>query len=197
MVNHRSLVRSTAKGKTMAGGGVEFNGAKFKELVLLLAERSTEDPLMSRVKLNKLLYRCDFEAFRLLGQPMTGARYVKGEFGPMAAEIPLAEVQLGERGYLTWQSDASGPYDRKVPVAVEGADTAQFTDAELAIVADALAELGGFGGKTASEWSHEESAGWRAKALNETIHYETGLIDPTPADDEAVAFLRKLEGIAS
>ena len=36
------------------------------------------------VKLNKLLYRADFEAFRLLGHPITGETYEKQEFGPVA-----------------------------------------------------------------------------------------------------------------
>lgn len=177
-------------------GGIEFDGAKFKELVLLLALRSTDDPRMSRVKLNKLLYRADFEAFRILGRSITGATYIKGEFGPMAKELPMAEDQLGARGYLTWRAEEEGPHTRKVPQAIEGADAQLFTPDELAIVDAALAELAAHGGKGASEWPHEESAGWRAKQPGETINYETALIDPRPADAEAVEFLRKLERIA-
>ena len=48
--------------------------------------------LMSRVKLNKLMYRADFESFRLLGRSMTGATYIKGEYGPMVKDLPDRET---------------------------------------------------------------------------------------------------------
>ena len=112
-------------------GGREFDSGKFNELVLLLVNLSAEDPRMSRVKLNKLLYRSDFEAFRLLGQSVTGAAYVHGEHGPMAAELPFAEERLGERGYLSYQIKQAGPRPQKMPVAHEGADETQFSDGTL------------------------------------------------------------------
>ena len=167
-------------------GRTEFNGGKFKELVLLLAERSSGDPLMSRVKLNKLLYRSDFEAFRLLGHSITGATYIRGEHGPMAAELPGAERELGRAGYLGWEFRDAGPHTQKVPVALEQADESQFLPDELRIVETAL------GGKGASLWSHEESAGWRVKDDGEEITYESGLIDvTTPLDEERLGLLRE------
>jgi Protein of unknown function (DUF4065) len=179
------------EGRQMAGGR-EFSSSRFKELVLLLAWRSKDDPLMSRVKLNKLLYQSDFEAFRLLGRSITGATYVRGEFGPMAAELPWAEERLGERGYLSYRTQESGPYPQKVPVAHEGADEAQFSDEELEIARRAVAELADYGGKAASEWSHEESAGWRLRENDEVITYESGLIDTgRKLDPERLQLLRE------
>src|SRR6266571_5370947 len=113
-------------------GRTEFDSGKFKELVLLLAARSKDDPLMSRVKLNKLLYRSDFEAFRLLGHSITGASYIRGEHGPMAAELPRAEDELSARGYLTWELRPAGPYTQKAPIANELPDESQFSSEELA-----------------------------------------------------------------
>lgn len=165
-------------------GRREFDSGKFKELVLLLAARSKDDPLMSRVKLNKLLYRCDFESFRILGQSMTGAQYVRGEFGPMAAELPGAEKDLGKRGYLGYRSEGVGPYTQKIPIALEPPDERQFTSEEHTIIAAALAELLPYGGKAASDWSHEHSAGWRVKKMDEAIPYETGIVLLHPAPDE-------------
>jgi hypothetical protein len=172
-------------------GRTEFNPAKFNELVLLLAHRSQDDPRMSRVKLSKLLYRCDFEAFRLLGHSMTGATYVRGEFGPMAAELPWSEERLGERGYLTWRIEQAGPYEQKIPVAREEPDESQFSNEELDIVGRALDELSAYGGKAASTWSHEESAGWRLKKNDDVITYESGLIDTQrPLDEKRLGLLR-------
>jgi Protein of unknown function (DUF4065) len=172
-------------------GRTEFDSGRFKELLLLFAARSTNDPLMSRVKLNKLLYRADFEAFRLLGRSITGATYVRGEHGPMAAELPIAEKELGNSGYLSWQAKEAGPYTQKVPVAHEAPDESQFSTDELAIIDKALAELAEHGGKGASVWSHKESAGWRLKSDGEVITYESGLIDVTPLDEAKRDLLRR------
>lgn len=158
-------------------GGIDFNRGKFKELVLLLAQRSANDPRMSRVKLNKLLYLSDFEAFRRRGRSITGATYVRGEHGPMAAELPGAEQELGRRGYLEWTRAEAGPHTQKIPVAREPADEGQFDEFELRIITEAITELLPHGGKGASEWSHEQSAGWNlVDEEGDPIPYETAFI---------------------
>ena len=45
---------------------------KMKELILYLAARSEDDPRFSSTKLNKLLFYCDFTAYRQLGRSITG-----------------------------------------------------------------------------------------------------------------------------
>lgn len=178
-------------------GGREFNAAKFREMVLFFAERSAPqvDPKMSRVKLNKLLYRADFEAYRLLGQSITGETYVWGPYGPMASHLPKAEEELGARGHLEYKIDTSGPYERKIPIALEGSDPLQFDPHERVIMEATLVELAEHGGRSASDWSHEESVGWRLRDANEALRrepipYESDLVASTPAPPSAVARLR-------
>lgn len=176
-------------------GGIEFSGGKFKELVLLLADRSSGDPRMSRVKLNKLLYRADFEAYRQLGRSITGATYIKGEHGPMASELPLAEHELGARGLLNWKGVPAGPHTQKIPVATEPADPTQFSDEELEVISQALRELLPLGGKGAKEWSHETSAGWQAAEPNQEIPYETARISTERPPEKIFRYFRKLHGL--
>jgi uncharacterized phage-associated protein len=173
-------------------GGIEFDSGKFKELVLLFAERSTEDPLMSRVKLNKLLYYADFESYRRRGRSITGATYIKGEFGPMAAELPRAEEELGRAGYLGWESDEDETHPRKIPIALEKADRSQFDGDDLVYVADALAELRELGGAGARDWSHQNSAGWNLVDDEAAIPYATTFISTEEIPDEDVERARKL-----
>src|SRR5437588_9769045 len=113
-------------------GRREFDGAKFKELVLLLAEESAArgDEGFGIVKLNKLLYRADFEAFRLLGQSITGATYERQDYGPVARELPLALDELAQSGYLIWQHIPAGPYTRDVPTATEPPDKSILSEDE-------------------------------------------------------------------
>ena len=170
----------------------EYNGAKFKELVLYLSQASAADEGFGMVKLNKLLYRSDFEAFRTRGESITGAQYEKQEFGPVARPLPLALDDLARRGYVLWQQIESGPYTRKVPAASEVPDLSLFADGEIAVADRALQELAEFGGKQASEWSHEQSAGWRVARIGEAIPYATAIVSTEEVDDEAIAYFRRL-----
>ncbi len=177
-------------------GGIEFSSGKFKELALLLTEMSSSDPRMSRVKLNKLLYQCDFEAYRLLGQSITGETYIKGERGPMASHLPMAEDELGAAGLLEYRIDRSGRYERKVPVALQSADRDQFTQAQLDLITRVRDDLKEYGAWEVSEWSHEESVAWNVvKELKEELPYDAAFVssDPIPEEDleRAKQFVRE------
>jgi hypothetical protein len=178
-------------------GGTNLNRQKFKELVLYLAQRSGEDEGFGMVKLNKLLYRADTEAFRKLGRSISGAEYEKQEYGPVARPLPLALDELAQDGYIIWHRIPAGEHLRKVPEAHEPPDLSQFTEPELEVIEDALGELLPHGGKSVSEWSHDRSVGWNAVEIGEQIPYGTALISPDPPSDEEIAYFRRLEGLAS
>jgi hypothetical protein len=170
----------------------EFNRGKFKELVLYLSECSADDEGFGMVKLNKLLYWCDFESHRALGRPMTGETYEKQEYGPVARDLPIVLDELAASGYVIWQRLPSGPYSRKVPTAKSEADLYQFSQAEIAIADRALEALAEHGGRAASEWSHEKSVGWNvAREYGDPISYDTAFISPDgiPPED-----LKRAEG---
>ncbi len=162
---------------------MEFNRAKFKELVLVLSQASAEDEGFGMVKLNKLLYRADFEAFRRTGRPLTGATYEKQDYGPVARPLPIVLDELASHGYIIWQRIAAGPYTRKVPSAAEAPDLSQFSETELKLINDVISELAKYGGKGASEWSHEESAGWNAASIGQEIPYGTAFISTEKLSD--------------
>jgi hypothetical protein len=161
-------------------GGRDYDGAKFKELVLFLSLASADDEGFGMVKLNKLLFRADFEAYRLLGQAITGETYEKQEYGPVARSLPRALDELASRAYIVWQHVARGPYTRDVPAATEPPDVSLFSHREMEIVKTALHELSAHGGRSSSEWSHEVSAGWRVKGIGDAIPYSSSVINMRP-----------------
>jgi hypothetical protein len=167
-------------------GGAEFNRQRFKELVLMLSQASAGDPGFGMVKLNKLLYWSDFEAYRLLGRSITGETYEKQEFGPVARDLPIVLDELASDGYLVWQHFPRGDFVRDVPAAQEPPDERQFSADELRIIRRALEELAGHGGKSVSEWSHADSAGWNvAREFGDTIEYGSAFIstERIPGED--------------
>jgi Protein of unknown function (DUF4065) len=175
-------------------GGREFDAGKLKELVLYVSRASLErehDPGFGYVKLNKILYRADTEAYRVLGQSITGETYEKQDWGPVGRHLPVVLDELGAAGYLRWQFAERGPYTQKIPTATEAPDLSRFSEGELGMIEQALAELFPMGGKEASEWSHRESAGWRVAGIGDEIPYETTLISSAKPPPEAVEQLRQ------
>ena len=162
-------------------------------MVLYLAERSKDDVGFGKVKLNKLLFRADFEAFRLLGASITGEEYKRQEHGPVAAHLPSLLRRFEDAGVLTVDEIPAGPYVRLVPVLGEGhsPNLELFSGEEREIIDRALDELRVHGAKTVSEWSHEESVGWRLTPTDKVIAYETSVIASEPAPTKTLARLRE------
>jgi uncharacterized phage-associated protein len=170
---------------------MQFSRGKFKELVVYLcaASERARDEGFGMVKLNKLLYRADFEAYRLLGHPITGETYEKQEYGPVARDLPIVLDELGAAGRLGWQFIATGPHTRNVPTVTEDpdavADMSAFPSDEREVIENTLRELAVYGGKGASEWSHEESAGWKAAPeYGHAIDYSSTFISTEPVSPE-------------
>lgn len=177
-------------------GGTEFNRQKFKELILYLADQSGDDPGFAMTKLNKLLYFCDFEAFRKLGHSITGARYQKLEWGPAAREfVPLHEELLKDQ-WARIERRRRGEYEQRVTVST-GADPSVFSEDELAVIADVIAELRPFDATGASEASHEQSPGWNAADEFELIPYETARISTQRPPEKVFGFFRRLHGLGA
>ena len=66
-----------------------------------------------------------------------------------------------------------------------------FSDPERDVIDRTLDELAEHGAKSVSEWSHEESAGWRLRRNGEEITYESGLIETQPLDPHREELLRR------
>jgi len=166
-------------------GKQSFDRDKFKEMVLYFSVRSSEleDEGFGLVKLNMLLYRADFEAYRTLGHPITGETYERQEYGPIARDLPIVLDELGASGRLCWEHIPAGPHTRNVPRAMEGGgpDRTHFSEDELQVMERALKELASRGGKSASFWSHEQSAGWNLAGEDGiAIEYRTAFISTDP-----------------
>ena len=79
-----------------------FDRLKFKSLVHYVCWRCSDDPTkLGAVKLNKAVWLSDLSAYYQLGHPVTGARYVKRQFGPVPKPILPVLAELESEGILT------------------------------------------------------------------------------------------------
>ena len=168
-----------------------FDESKFRELILYISEKNAAEPRFGAVKLNKILYFSDFEAYRRLGQSITGATYRKLSEGPAPREmLPQREVML-DSGDIRMEHRPyfAGVQQRVVPQ--RGAKTDLFSAAELAVVDETIEALWHMTAREASDFSHRE-LGWIAAAPSEDIPYETAWLSAEPVPQEVEEYASKV-----
>ena len=155
----------------------DFDPNKFRELILLLADRSRDDERFGMTKLNKLMFYTDFGCYLLLGRPVTGATYQHWPAGPVAKEMGNAKQDLiqSECAIIENRPYFNGTQERIVPIREP--DTSMFDESEVAIVNQVVGYFWHYNARQISDYSHLE-LGWRATQDFQDIPYETAWISP-------------------
>lgn len=171
----------------------EYSERRFKDLFLYVVQELQDDPTFGETKLNKILFFSDFEAYRTLGRPITGAEYQRNHYGPTARRYTIARDDLLGHGYVHVQR-------RKIIDHVQDSfrlgdilpNLDQFNDAELGIVRTFIDEFRHYNNTEASDESHKRSVGWRVMPQGQTIPYTSALLSFEQLDDDAMRGLQKL-----
>jgi hypothetical protein len=186
-------------GVSFGRGGVEvkartfgFERGKFRELLLYVAREAAGDPTFGAVKLNKILFRADFEAYAIWGKPITGARYQRLPAGPAPVAMLPIEQELVRWGEAEFEvRDYHGlKQSRLVPRREPDLDL--FTVEELELVDRAIKAFWGMDAITLSQLSHEESKGWQIVGDREDIPYGSVFLSTEPPPADAVERGRQL-----
>ncbi len=164
-----------------------FDAEKFRELVLYIACESESDPKFGSVKLNKILYYSDFEAYRRLGQPITGAAYRKLSEGPAPREMPDQLRVMLDVGDATIERRPYFSGDQRRVTPLRAAKAAAFEPSELAIVNETIDGMQHMTDREASQFSQQE-LGWLAADHGETIPYESAWISSAPLPQEVESY---------
>lgn len=157
---------------------------RFKKLVHYVCSECASDPAkLGAVKLNKALWLSDLRAFYMLGSPITSARYVKREFGPVPSQILPVLRELQREGVLTVQ-DADHFGNRKKEFIVHQSATDDFLAPEEKEIVNRTIEFvtEQHTAASISEWSHDHI--WKAAKDGEEIPHYTVFANPGEITDE-------------
>lgn len=164
------------RGDTMrsVGSNAGTPEEKLAELILFVAREAGGS--VGATKLNKLLYFSDFSAMRRLGHPITGVEYRRLEFGPaprglqeVRAKLTTMKAAVLEEGF-----DAFGHPTLELR-PLRDPDLGYFSQEEVQLVQEVVAQLQAMTAAQVSELSHRE-AGWQLVPAGETIPYELALV---------------------
>lgn len=158
---------------------MRYSEPKLRELILYLARAEHDDYTFGRVKLAKLLYYVDMEAYVRRGEPVTGATYIKRKEGPAAREfVPIRDQMLawGEAAEV----DVKYPngFVGKKLVARRDPDESLFDAEELKVADEIVARFSGWSGTALSILSHKE-IGWTVASMNDPIPYNAYYLAPS------------------
>lgn len=163
---------------------VVFNREKLKRLIHYVAYRCVDRPKkLGAVKLNKVLWYSDLEAYVSTGTPITGDRYIKKPRGPVSSSLMPVVLELEkEKAVAIRQLDPDGRVDY---LALTKPNVSIFTAEEIRIVEDAIDVVcENHTGHSISEKSHDVV--WKLAELDEEIPYYAilaGRLHEIEADD--------------
>lgn len=163
---------------------------RLSEAVLYVSKKCEDAPFFGLIKLNKIVWRADFESFAQRGQPVTGRQYQRLKQGPAPVEMlpVLNELQAG--GLLTIKRVQQGNYEEQRPVALDAPVLRLFSPQDLEYLDRAISVYWDKTAKEVSEISH--GVAWNTREDSEAMPYELAYLSDEPLGRGQKARLLKL-----
>lgn len=111
-----------------------YDGEKFKNLVHYVCSKCPDPRMLGAVKLNKILWYSEAEAFLKLGRPITDARFVKRQFGPAAVAMLPVLAELQNEGYLAVRDAEYFGNPKKEYISLREPNLEGFSPDEVSII---------------------------------------------------------------
>ncbi len=141
---------------------------KFKRLVHYICWRVSDASKLGAIKLNKILWYSDTFAYRLYGEPITGAIYIKQKNGPVPKHVLIALRQLEAEGKVVVRETEFFGYKKKEFIALQPPDPAAFAEREVKIIDDVIVSIcDHHTGTSISDLSHDQI--WDAASIGEEL----------------------------
>ena len=163
--------------------------AKFKELVLYVAQQCETDPAFGATKLNKILFYADFSSYLRRGKPITGVAYRHLKWGPAPRILPSIKEELEKRSEAREKEVPYPTGTQKRLVPFRQPDLSKFSAEEISLVDEIIRWLWGKRAEEVSDLSHLET-GWRITSEGEDIPYETVILDDRAPSHDAIAWAK-------
>lgn len=165
-------------------GIMQFDREKLSELIVYVCSRC-EPSQLGAVKLHKALYFSDMISYIKVGQPITGATYVKRPFGPTCDGLTVRLRELESSGAISIDTVDFFGFMKKQYTASREADLSRFSSEEISIIDKVIEFVCENSAKTISEFSH--AAPWEMVEFGDEMPYHGALhLIPTQVSLEAM-----------
>lgn len=151
---------------------------RLKEAALYVIRKYVGAEAFGLVKLNKTLWKADFDAFADRGHPVTGRQYKRLPQGPVPIEIVPVVNEMILDGLI--QLEVSKVYDfpEKRPIANAEPDLRDFSPADLSYLDRAVEFYWNKTGRETSDLSH--GVAWKTRANGDPMAYDLAYLSDEP-----------------
>ena len=149
---------------------------------------------LGAVKLNKIAWFADRDAFALLGRSISGREYIKLQYGPVPRGV-LNEIEhLKNTGCIVEKKVTVVDFSRREYESIQRSDFSLFSHDELSIVDQVIAFSRNKSAAELSDISHDEV--WQSHELGEVIsmQHAAAAAFMKPVDEKALEWVRRIEG---
>jgi hypothetical protein len=169
---------------------------RLREMILYVSERCENAPRFGKVKLNKILWKADFDSFAERGIPVTGRSYQRLQQGPAPVEMPPVLAEMIADGVLDFQTQEIGPgFVEERPIARRPPNTREyFTQEDLQFVDAAIAYFWSMTAGAASDASH--GLAWKSRDNLDAMPYEAAYLVDEEAPEDLLQEMRKYAELA-
>jgi hypothetical protein len=165
---------------------------RLRQMILYISEKCVEAEQFGLVKLNKILWKADFEAFASRRKPVTGRPYQRLELGPAPKEMKPVLMEMETDGIIRFDlTDFGEGIIEKRPIALAEPHLINFTPDDLKFVVRAI---GYYWDKTGMETSDDSHGiAWKSRANGDLMYYELSyLSDEEISPRQRTSILNKI-----
>jgi len=165
---------------------------RLRQMVLYISLRCETAVRFGLIKLNKILWKADFDAYAARKVPVTGRAYQRLALGPAPKEMKPVLDDLARLGMIEFRQTAFGEgIVEQRPIAKVAPNLSNFSRGDLQFVDDAILYYWDKTGIETSDDSH--GVAWKSRKDKATMYYELSYLSDHPiTEDERTAIVRKL-----
>jgi uncharacterized phage-associated protein len=159
---------------------ITFDRAKFKAVVHFVCDRC-EPSQLGNVKLHKILYFADMMKFAGSGEPLTGADYVKQQFGPVARHLTAALVELSNENKIKIENVDYFGFTKKQYTSLD--THGDLSNSEIDLLTEVIDFVCNRTAREINELSHDKA--WHTAKMGQRIPYAAALgLEPVEITEE-------------
>ncbi len=151
---------------------------RLREAVLYIVPRCVEARYFGLVKLNKIIWRADFDSFAERGQPVTGRQYQRLPKGPAPVEmLPVLNGMLAD-GLIRIDMVRVYDFDERRTVALAPPNITLFSKSDLEYLDRSISVYWDMTGAETSDKSH--GVAWKSRGDGDAMPYELAYLSDEP-----------------
>ena len=147
---------------------------RLREMVLYVSKKCASADRFGKTKLNKILWRADFDSFAERGVPVTGRAYQRLKAGPAPVEMAPVLGEMARDSLISIErNDLGNGYVEERVIALSEANLSLFSSDDIGYIDRAIARYWCQSAAKTSSDSH--GVAWKTRSDGDPMPYESSL----------------------